>query len=164
MKVILIAAISADGFIARDSAHAADWTSKEDKKLFVELTKKAGVMVMGRNTYETIGKALPGRLNIVYTSRPIDNPEIQTTQEAPEALINRLKQEGFSEIAVCGGQVIYDLFLSSGLVDELYLTIEPKLFGHGITLAKTLADLDLKLLDHKKLNNDTLTLHYEVIK
>ncbi|HYF96460.1 MAG TPA: dihydrofolate reductase family protein [Patescibacteria group bacterium] len=164
MKVILIAAVSADGFIAKDSAHTADWTSKEDKKLFVELTKRAGVMIMGRNTYETIGQALPERLNIVYTSRLIDNPEIQTTQEPPEQLVSRLDQEGFSEIALCGGQVIYDLFLNSGVVDEIYLTIEPKLFGHGITLSKTLNDLNLKLIGHKKLNDDTLNLHYEVIK
>lgn len=164
MKVILIAAISADGYIGTSSDHFADWTSKEDKKLFVELTKQAGVIVVGRNTYETIGKALPGRLNIVYTSKPLDNSDIQTTQEPPKELVNRLEKEGYDQLALCGGRSIYDLFLKEGLVDEIYLTIEPKLFGSGITLSKLPLELDLELIESKKLNNDTLNLHYKVLK
>lgn len=164
MKVLLIAAISADGYIGKSSEHLSDWTSKEDKKLFIELTKKAGVIVMGRNTYETIGKALPGRLNVVYTSKPLDNPDVQVTQEPPEELLGRLADEGYEEVALCGGQAIYDLFLRENLVDELFLTIEPKMFGSGITLSKTFAEADLKLIECKKLNNDTLNLHYTVRK
>jgi dihydrofolate reductase len=164
MKVILIAAVSADGYIAKSADHFAGWTSKEDKKLFVELTKKAGVMIMGRNTYDTIGKALPGRLNIVYTSKPLDNPDIQTTQEEPAELLRRLSEQGYTEVALCGGQAIYDLFLKQGLVDELSITIEPKLFGSGITLSNSLAEAELKLIGSRKLNDDTLNLHYEVKK
>nr|AIA17785.1 Dihydrofolate reductase [uncultured bacterium] len=164
MKVILIAAVSADGYIAKSTDHFAGWTSKEDKKLFVELTKKAGVMIMGRNTYDTIGKALPGRLNIVYTSKPLDNPDIQTTQEGPAELLKRLSEQGYQEVALCGGQAIYDLFLKQGLVDELSITIEPKLFGSGITLSNSLAEAELRLVGSRKLNDDTLNLHYEVKK
>lgn len=164
MKVILIVALSADGFIGKSADHFADWTSKEDKKLFVELTKKAGVIVMGRNTYETIGKALPGRLNIVYTSRSIDNSEIQTTREKPAELISRLAKEGYPQLAVCGGQAVYDLFLKNNVVDELYVTIEPKLFGSGIPMSKSFSNTNLQLMDCKKLNDDTLSLHYKVRK
>lgn len=164
MKVLLIAAISADGYIAKSAQHFADWTSKEDKKLFVELTKTAGVIIMGRNTYETIGKALPDRLNIVYTSKPLDNPDVETTQEPPADLLKRLGEQGYMQAALCGGQAIYDLFLKEGLVDELSITIEPKLFGTGITLSKSLAESELKLIECKNLNDDTLNLRYEVKK
>lgn len=164
MKVILIAAVSADGYIAKTSNHPADWTSKEDKKLFVELTKKAGAMVMGRNTYETIGKALPGRLNIVYTSKPLSDPGVEATQEPPDELLNRLEKDGYDMLAVCGGRAVYDLFLKNNLIDELYITIEPKLFGSGISLAKTLSETELELIESKKLNDDTLNLHYKVVK
>jgi dihydrofolate reductase len=61
MKVFVIAALSADGFIAQAEDHVADWTGTEDKKLFVQLTKEAGIMVMGSKTLATIGRALPGR-------------------------------------------------------------------------------------------------------
>ena len=164
MKVLIIVAISADGFIATDANHPAVWTSKEDKKLFVELTKRAGVMIMGRSTYETIGKALPGRVNIVYTSRPLDSPDIVTTQEDPKELVERLSKEGYEEIAVCGGQAIYDMFLKEKLVDELYITVEPVFFGSGITISKNFNKADLQLIEYKELNNDTLNLHYRVKK
>lgn len=164
MKTTLIAALSADGYIGKSSAHLADWSSKEDKKLFIELTKRAGVIIMGRNTYDTIGKALPGRLNIVYTSRPLNEPDIQTTTEPPTELLKRLEKEGYTEVAVCGGQAIYDLFLGEGLVDELSLTIEPVLFGTGLSLSYTAREVSLNLIEYKKLNDDTLNLHYKVIK
>jgi dihydrofolate reductase len=51
MKVFLIAAVTADGFIGRDASHLADWTSPEDKKLFRKLTTEAGVVVMGSKTF-----------------------------------------------------------------------------------------------------------------
>lgn len=164
IKVFLIAAMSADGFIARAHNELADWTSKEDKKVFVELTKRAGVMVMGSTTFQTIGRALPGRRNIVYTHKSIDIEGIETTQETPQELIKRLESEGHAELAVCGGSAIYDMFLQAGVVDELYLTVEPLLFGDGITLAHSSLRTSLKLLERKPLNDDVILMHYEVRK
>ena len=56
IKVFIIAAISADGFIAKDTNHPAMWTSKADKKRFIELTKRAGVVIMGATTFKTLEK------------------------------------------------------------------------------------------------------------
>jgi dihydrofolate reductase len=164
IKVFLIAAVSADGFIARAHNELADWTSKEDKKVFVELTKRAGVMVMGSTTFRTIGRALPGRRNIVYTHKSIDVEGIETTQESPKELIARLESEGHKELAVCGGSAIYDMFLQAGTVDELYLTVEPFLFGSGITLARSSLRAPLRLLERTPLNDDVILMHYEVQK
>jgi dihydrofolate reductase len=70
MHVFLIAALSLDGFIGTDpSVPSTTWTSSADKKFFSERTKEAGVIVMGRKTYDTIGRALPGRLTIVMSSK-----------------------------------------------------------------------------------------------
>ena len=63
-------AITADGMIARDHSHFPDWTCPADKKMFKELTQKAGVVIFGSRTFETIGKPLGGRLNIVLTRHP----------------------------------------------------------------------------------------------
>jgi dihydrofolate reductase len=46
MKVILLIAVTADGMIARDSSEVIDWTGKEDQRYFVQITRKAGVMIM----------------------------------------------------------------------------------------------------------------------
>lgn len=164
MKVFIIAAITVDGYIGRDAGHSADWTSPEDKKLFVSLTKDAGTIVMGSRTFATIGRALPGRRTIVYTSQPekIVPNNIETTVQPPSVLVKRLRQEGVKGLAVCGGASIYELFMRAGVVDQLYITIEPKLFGRGVPLFGTELNVDLNLLDINKLNTSTVLLHYDV--
>src|SRR6185369_8098656 len=97
MKVFLIAAMTADGFIARNEAELVSWTSKSDKKFFRETTKRAGVIVMGSKTYATIGKALPERRNIVM-SRTQKFEGVETTTESPKELVARLTKEGVAEL------------------------------------------------------------------
>jgi dihydrofolate reductase len=165
MNVVLIAAITADGFIGRSSGHAADWTSQEDKKLFVQITKETGTMVMGSRTFETIGRALPGRRNIVLTSRPqsYEAEGVEFTDESPRDLVNRLEDEGTKSLAVCGGAQVYHQFMQAGLVNELYLTVEPVLFGTGVKLFANELDIKLQLLSSDKLNEDVILLRYKVI-
>ena len=166
MNVFIIAALSADGFIARNTTELADWTSNEDKKLFVRLTKAAGIMIMGATTFHTIGRALPDRHTIVYTKHPesITISEVETTSEDPRILIERLAAQGAKAVAICGGSSIYSLFMESGLVDELYLTIEPTLFGSGIPLFTSPLTSNLRLLSSENLSENVLLLHYAVIK
>lgn len=164
MNVFIIAALTADGFIAKDSHHLADWSSKEDKKLFVELTKRAGVMVMGSNQFGTINRALPGRKTIVYT-RKTNLPmieDVEYTSESPIELVKRLENEGFAEIAICGGAQIYDLFLNAGVVDELYLTYEPILFGTGLQLLTSDIQQKVQLKELRKLNEQVFLAHYSI--
>ncbi len=89
MKVILIMAMTLDGKIARHSLEPVDWTGKADKRKFVEITKQAGAVIMGSATFDTIGKVLKGRKNIVMTRNPsrltpasIDNSNLQTSNPA----------------------------------------------------------------------------------
>lgn len=164
MKTFIIAAISADGFIARRTNELADWTSKEDKRIFVELTKRAGVMVMGNTTFQTIGRALPGRRNIVYSHGTVDVESVEVTDEAPAVLLQRLEAEGCTEVAICGGSAIYTMFMQAGVVDELYLTVEPCVFGTGVPLFSGALQTQLTLLEPRSLNDNVLLLHYEVQK
>lgn len=161
MKVSIIAALSADGFIARTNDDRVNWTAKEDKKLFVQLTKAAGVMVMGARTFAIVG-ALPGRKTVVYTTHPEQyaGAAINTTAAAPKLLLETLKQQGYDEVMICGGSHIYDMFLQAGVVTDLYITIEPLLFGQGIRLLQTATTATLALQSCQKLNDHTLALHY----
>lgn len=161
MKVFIIAAISADGFIARDPHEFPDWTSKEDKKSFADLTKNA-VLIFGGNTFRTIGRPLPGRRNIVY-SRSLIVDGVETTQKSPEKLVAMLQNDGHNEVAICGGGTIYSMFLKAGLVTDIYLTLAPLLFGAGVALLDTAVDTKLKLEKQSMLNPDTILLHYKVI-
>lgn len=163
MKTFIIAALTADGFIAKDANHKADWTSKADKKFFQAKTKEAGVVVMGSRTYETVGMPLKDRRNIIYTrNKRFDG--VETTSEEPAALIARLKKEGVKEVAICGGASIYSLFMESGLVDKLFLTVEPVSFGQGISLFDKSVESKLELVDATKLEDGAVVLEYNVIR
>jgi dihydrofolate reductase len=164
--VFLIASISADGYIARTTDHFADWSSKEDKQLFVQLTKEAGVMVMGSTTFNLFPKPLPGRKHVVYTRSLNQKPQenVTYTTKKPADIVAELAKEGFEKIAIIGGQKIYDLFLQSRVADEVYLVVEPFLFGDGIKFIHSQTDQTLELIESKSLNKNTVMLHYKVIK
>jgi dihydrofolate reductase len=161
MKCFLIAAISADGYIAKNDKHPAFWTSKEDKKRFVELTRRAGVVVMGSNTFMTLPRPLKERVNIVYShTKKFEGVEV--TQKNPAELLRELETRGFEEVAICGGLPIYTMFMKSGLVESLYLTIEPILFGTGIRLFDEEMLYKLNLVSSSQAENGALLLEYKV--
>lgn len=161
IKAFLIAAVTADGFIAKDTNHPAFWTSKEDKKRFVELTKRAGVVIMGSTTYATLPRPLKERVNIVYSkTKKFDNAE--TTQKAPLELLQELESRGFKEVAICGGSKIYTMFMKAKVVDRIFLTIEPLMFGKGITLFNEDLQYHLNLISANQAENGALLLEYKV--
>lgn len=171
MKITLIMASSVDGVIAKNSSEFVNWTSKADKQLFVAETKKAGVIIMGRNTYETIGKPLPGRLNLVLTSQKekYKDKEIPGTLEFfepdPKKIIQYLEGKGFQSAVLAGGTKANTIFFKENCVDEILLTIEPKIFGKGLRLIDNEdLNIDLQLIDSKPIGENSLLLKYKVIK
>lgn len=167
MKLILMMAVTADGMIARDHAHFPDWTCSTDKKMFKKLTQKAGVVIFGSRTYDTIGKPLPGRLNVIMTRHPEryrPTKNLMFYSDPPEKLLNDLAHKGYREAILAGGAIINSLFIKSGLVDEISLTISPKIFGQGVTLFSENLDLDLELKYVQQLESDTLMVRYGILK
>ena len=162
IKPFIIAAITADGFIAQNPDQPATWTSPEDKKHFIEITKRAKVMIMGERTFRTIGRALPGRTTIVYSYEKSDFPGVEFTKEEPEDLLARLSLQGYEEVAICGGASIYRMFMERGLVQKLYLTVEARLFGDGVPLFGKPMNRDLVLLSTKQISPNTIVLEYKV--
>jgi len=166
-KVTLVMAMSADGFITKHEDGLVDWSSKEDKQYFVQATKKAGVIIYGKATYDTFKKPLPGRLNIVLTRKPdpdknIDG-ELLFTNQDPQTLLEMLASQGHQEVILAGGAAINRLFLEKQLVDEVHLTIEPYLFGSGKCLVETMnLNLALELMENTLLNQNTILLQYKV--
>jgi dihydrofolate reductase len=138
MKIILMAAVTIDGKIARDEAHFVDWSSREDKKLFFSTTKRAGVIILGNNTYKTLPSPLPGRLHVVLTRSLVGKENVPGTVEytdaPPEQIVADLEARGYTEAVLTGGAQVNALFLQSDLVDEIWLTVEPLIFGLGIDL------------------------------
>jgi dihydrofolate reductase len=164
IKCNIIAAVTADGFIAKDEHHPAMWTSKADKKRFVEVTKKAGVIVMGSHTWKTIGRPLKERVNIVYSRKQDFSKEgAEMTNDDPITLLSKLEARGFKEVAICGGTNIYTMFMKAKVVDRIYLTVEPIVFGKGLSLFNEDLLFNLELISSvQSESSGSLLLEYKV--
>ena len=171
MKVFIIAALTADGFIARNPGQSTlTWRSQGDRQFFITKTREARVVVMGLNTAKTSKRPMPDRLNIIYAKSREDLPHWkdfdgwEITQKDPASLVQELGERGYEQVAVCGGSTIYTMFMQAGAVDTLYLTIEPVLFGQGMNLFNKEIDTKLQLVNTEKLGEQSLLLEYSVVK
>lgn len=92
------------------------WHISEDLKYFKKITHGYPV-IMGRTTYESIGRPLPGRKNIVLTSRGEIHPSVVCVRSLDEAYA---AAEPSDKCFVIGGASVYAAVIGS--VDRLYLT------------------------------------------
>ena len=114
-EIILIAAITIDGFIARRNDEITNWT--EDLPLFKKQTMGYPV-IMGSNTYKTLSSELEGRSVIVVGRN--DNPR---------SIIREIKSD---RCFIAGGGKTYSRFYS--FLTHLYITPHPLIFGSGVLL------------------------------
>jgi dihydrofolate reductase len=124
---------------------------------------------MGLTTYQTIGRPLPGRLNVVLTPEPEKETSIpgslEYTSQNLKELLENLEKRNFFEAIIGGGATINGLFLKENLVDEIWLTVEPKIFGEGLNLFRGVeVDLNLELLETVQLDKNVIQLKYRIIK
>ena len=110
----MIAAVGRNGELGKNNALL--WRLEGDLPFFKRVTMGCPV-VMGRRTFESLPKALPGRKNVVLTRGGGEFPGAYAADGIPSAL--RLCA-GADTMFVIGGAQIYRLFLP--LADELYLT------------------------------------------
>ncbi len=119
MKIAMIAAMAKNRVIGADND--MPWHLPADLKHFKAVTMGKAV-IMGRKTYESIGKALPGRPNIVVTGNTEYSLSDATVVDSPELALEVAKALGNEqdEVMIIGGGAIYNAFLN--LADTLYLT------------------------------------------
>lgn len=114
--ISLIAAMTENRVIGR--GHGLPWRLPADMRHFVALTRGKPI-IMGRRCHDAIGRALPGRHNIVLSrAREYRAPGCTVVHDLPSALA---AAAGAPEIMVIGGEQIYRLFL--GRADRIYLTL-----------------------------------------
>lgn len=153
IDIFIIAALSADGFLGQSKDHSSiDWRSKEDGQFFMQKTREAKAVVMGSTTFATMRRPMPNRKHYVLTSNPsrydqYDKELVEGIAGAPQEVISRVMQDGFSQLAVCGGSSVYSQFLESGLVSSIFISYEPIFFGQGVSL------FDRSFYQHLKLRN-----------
>lgn len=120
-RLSLIAAVARNGVIGADGT--LPWRIPADLRRFRALTMGKPV-VMGRKTYASIGRTLPGRANIVLTRDPAFRADgVETAPDLDAALAlaeRRAADSGAVEIFVIGGAQIYAAAMARA--DRLYLT------------------------------------------
>ncbi|MCF6320710.1 MAG: dihydrofolate reductase [Rhizobiaceae bacterium] len=120
MEIALIVAIAQNGVIGFDGA--MPWRLSADMKRFKAITMGKPV-VMGRKTYESIGRSLPGRLNVIVSRSGFEAQGVSTVGSVEAALeLSRdwARANDADEICIIGGGEIYRQ--SIGLADKLYVT------------------------------------------
>ena len=121
MKISLIVAVSRNGAIGLNNQ--LPWYLPEDLKYFKSVTM-GKPLIMGRKTFDSIGRPLPGRANIVLTRDPqwiSDGVEVvQSVEQALLAGEIACEAADVDEIMVIGGEQIYRMTLD--LADRIYLT------------------------------------------
>ncbi len=167
MKVILYMAISANGYIAKEDDDTS-WISTVEWNSYAAIIKKAGCLVVGHRTYDILTKQPEfeelGKIKIIIVS----TNDFKTLNQNHHIAKNCNEAIGlltdFEEIIVAGGGILNSSFMKAGLVDEIYLDIEPIVFGKGIQLFEN-ADFEVKLelIESNKLSNNEIQLHYKVI-
>ncbi len=96
------------------------WYLPEDLKFFKRTTMGKPV-IMGRKTFQSLGQALPGRLNIVLSGdRHLALPEGVLLIDNINAAIERLQNENTEEGFIIGGGKVFETTMS--LVDRMYIT------------------------------------------
>jgi len=174
MNVTLAYASSLNGKItAGDDSQVHSWSSPEDWQHFVTLRDSCDVIILDRKTFEVVRPpAQPGKLRIVFTSTPERFSadwvagQLEFVDIPPAELIEQLKAQGHQKVLLAGGATLSSAFLSAQLIDDMYVSIEPLLFGPGRPMfEESIPSMKLKLQSIEQLNEQgTLLVHYSVIK
>jgi len=172
MHITLAYVASVNGKITKgDSPDVHVWSSTEDREHFDKLRDEHDVIVIDRKTYETV-RPTPeaGKLRVVFTSTPERFKEVpgqlEFVNESPAGLVERLSKEGFKNVLLAGGARLSGSFLAAGLIDDIYVSIEPVLFGSGRPMiTEPSLDISLQLQSLKQLNEKgTVLAYYKILK
>ena len=174
----MYAAVSIDGIAALDSKTGIErYGSPEDRKFFLTGAKSCQAVIMGKNTGSFRVFGVP---NFVLTHDPdllqAHDPagaEASQAQDArglervylngqPQEICAKLEARGIQKAALLGGPATNLQFLRAGLVDEIYLTVEPVTIGRGIRFLNEPLESRWALADSQVLNErGTIVLHYK---
>ena len=174
MKTVLVFVSTIDGKVTKwGDPHIRTWTSEEDQKYFTKIWSDAGLIIMGSTTYISEAfRPILDHLLVVMTSHPdkyknqVVPDKLEFTSKTPVQLTELYKNKGHELMMVVGGAHIATSFLKDQLLDEIWLTIEPKIFGIGGNFViEEKLDINLRLINIKKINKQgTLIVKYEVLK
>jgi dihydrofolate reductase len=171
MKIIAIAVVSVDGYITKHDLPGVGFASEADQTFFKTSLQAFDCNVIGAKTFEASQAQIlrglrPNRLRIVITHNPSQYAHyaqpgvLEFHATNPRDTIQYLIQQGKQHCAILGGSQIYTEYFLAGLIDELWLTVEPRLFGHGKKLIEGDLDLEFQIAEVRNLSEHVLLIKY----
>lgn len=171
MKISVYLASSVNGMIS-NKANVPNWLSPEYEQGFQTICQRTQAVIMGKTTYEILAPdylPLKGEGTLIVlthdTAAEPSQANVTFTDQPPREIARMLEAKGHHEAVIIGGTEAVSEFVRAGLVDELYLVMEPVLFGNGLPLLKGVdAECAMTLLDVQRLNAHTVQLHYRLLQ
>jgi len=186
-KIAVLEHISLDGFLAtRDGG--LEWAQVDDEIWeFVEpVIKACDTAIYGRKTYEMMaaywpsaadspdasphdvehGRWAAGATKLVFSRTLASAPwgtdaSATLVRDDPAAALRTIKQQSGGDMVVLGSASIAHALLQHGLVDDLYLTVNPVLLGGGLPMFPNAAQSRmLRLIDSRQFSSGVVGLHY----
>jgi len=145
MNISIIVAMTQHRVIGRDNK--LPWHLSEDLKRFKTLTM-GHPLIMGRKTYESIGKPLPGRTNIVLTrsSTPF-HPGVKLATSFEDGL-SLAQKEKTDEVFVIGGAKVFEMALPRA--HQLYVTLIHKDFTGDVFFPSFDMEKDFEMVEERR--------------
>ena len=164
-RFVAFVAASVDGRISLSERTLPRWTSKEDWRFFQRSLSRVDAVVVGRNTYRAAARRLRKRNTFVLSSRLKTMARRGSVTFVNPANINLASfLVKFKTVAVLGGGMVYRFMLENGFLDEIFITVEPLIFGRGKEMfAGGTRTTRVSFLSAKRLNRTgTFLLHYQI--
>lgn len=173
-KIILYIAASLDGYIAEADGSIDFLTGDTSSEVeafdsYTQLLERIDTVVLGRTTYDQLVNELSpdqypyeDKISYIITHRPkAGTDQLIFTEEQPEQLIQRLKQEEGKDIWIVGGSQIIAPLIANNLIDEYVITTIPIILGKGIPLfSETDTAIKLKIVD-SQIEHGLITSFYQ---
>ena len=167
--------LSVDGKSTNGDLPDQSWASSEDQLHLSRLISENNLILMGGNTYSLAKshiKPAEGKLRVVVTRDPENysddkiEGQLEFVSGSVNEIVKELEHRGFEKMLLLSGESLNKEFFQNSLIDEIYLTVEPKIFGSGKGMvAESGLNLDLQLMEMEKLNEQgTILLRYKVVK
>ena len=184
-KLLLLAHISLDGFVAGEKGELDGFPSAEENLEFVcKLTETADTALFGRISYQLLNKYWPtakdhpgatkgevtysnwyNNAHKIVASRTLPRSGLPNTtvidSNIPEE-VRKLKEQPGKDILIFGSPSVSQLLMDHGLIDGYWIFINPVTFVKGIPLfTDEQKKIKLRLLDTHRMQNGELALYYE---
>lgn len=158
----LFMVMTINGAIARFSNEDVKvWTSKEDRNFLLESLERYDAIITGRKSF--FGKLVNKPYYIMTHDTHLDISDVNLISGTPDYIIGQMEKLGHKKIALLGGLNCIEQFLKEKLINEMYITVEPKMMGAARPfLLKENIEAQFEMVSYKILNKfGTMVLHYK---